>query len=194
MPNGVNNKIELPRWQSHKKVWADKIVEVSSCKQSQSEYDGGFPRSFVWRLACGEFISVSEALKTRGGDYPLGGYYVRYEDGYESWSPAKAFEEGYARTFEEGYTRIPEREISYPKLWVVIGNPQFLHIKERNWDADELLSRWLSKESAIQTAEEMVGYICTYAEVYELIGVVRVESKKYIELPEGELQPSRVLT
>jgi hypothetical protein len=25
----------------------------------------------------------------------VGGYYVRYPDGYESWSPAKAFEEGY---------------------------------------------------------------------------------------------------
>lgn len=26
-----------------------------------------------------------------------GGYYVRYVDGYESFSPAKAFEEGYDR-------------------------------------------------------------------------------------------------
>jgi hypothetical protein len=25
----------------------------------------------------------------------LGGYVVRYSDGYQSWSPAKAFEEGY---------------------------------------------------------------------------------------------------
>lgn len=26
-----------------------------------------------------------------------GGYYIQYEDGYESFSPAKAFEEGYTR-------------------------------------------------------------------------------------------------
>ena len=26
----------------------------------------------------------------------VGGYYLRYEDGYESWSPAKAFEDGYS--------------------------------------------------------------------------------------------------
>lgn len=26
-----------------------------------------------------------------------GGYFVVYEDGYESFSPAKAFEEGYTR-------------------------------------------------------------------------------------------------
>lgn len=25
----------------------------------------------------------------------VGGYYVVYEDGYESWSPAEAFEKGY---------------------------------------------------------------------------------------------------
>jgi hypothetical protein len=27
----------------------------------------------------------------------VGGYLVRYEDGYLSWSPAKAFEDGYRR-------------------------------------------------------------------------------------------------
>ena len=27
--------------------------------------------------------------------HEAGGYYVRYPDGYESWSPAEAFEEGY---------------------------------------------------------------------------------------------------
>jgi hypothetical protein len=28
----------------------------------------------------------------------VGGYFVVYTDGYESYSPAKAFEEGYTRT------------------------------------------------------------------------------------------------
>jgi plasmid stabilization system protein ParE len=37
-----------------------------------------------------------------------GGYYVRYEDGYESWSPAEAFESGYAPVREaESTTRYP---------------------------------------------------------------------------------------
>lgn len=30
----------------------------------------------------------------------VGGYYVRYADGYESWSPAEAFEEGYTKETE----------------------------------------------------------------------------------------------
>lgn len=32
----------------------------------------------------------------------VGGYYVRYEDGYESYSPAAAFEAGYTRLTGEG--------------------------------------------------------------------------------------------
>lgn len=31
----------------------------------------------------------------------VGGYYVKYADGYESWSPAKVFEEGYIEMEEE---------------------------------------------------------------------------------------------
>ena len=33
-----------------------------------------------------------------------GGYYVRYEDGYESYSPAEAFESGYTPIEEEEAT------------------------------------------------------------------------------------------
>lgn len=31
------------------------------------------------------------------GDEEDMGYYVRYEDGFESWSPTEAFEKGYSR-------------------------------------------------------------------------------------------------
>lgn len=31
----------------------------------------------------------------------IGGYYVRYKDGYESFSPAKAFEDGYHESCNE---------------------------------------------------------------------------------------------
>ncbi len=41
----------------------------------------------------------------------VGGYYVLYEDGYDSWSPAKAF--------EDGYTLIEEQKLTTTevKLW-----------------------------------------------------------------------------
>lgn len=89
-------QMPLPRWQSHKKVWGDKVIKVvdngpdcESAIQNDSH--------IIWHLSCGAFIHVSKGLKTRGGVNPLGGYYVRYQDGYESWSPAEAFEEGYTR-------------------------------------------------------------------------------------------------
>jgi hypothetical protein len=41
-------------------------------------------------------FSVSRAFVFKHNPQP-GGYYVVYEDGYESYSPAKAFEEGYTK-------------------------------------------------------------------------------------------------
>lgn len=76
-------KVQLPRWQSHKKVWADKIIGVTD-------------ETGVWLLAGGGSVETSDGLKGRvNAPTPIGGYYVQYDDGYESWSPAKAFEEGY---------------------------------------------------------------------------------------------------
>ncbi|MFA4826592.1 MAG: hypothetical protein WC593_15695 [Methanoregula sp.] len=77
----------LPQWQSHKQVGADKIVGIVN--------DGDFQ---FWSLACGIPVHVSSHLKERcGNNDPVGGYYVLYVDGFESWSPAKAFKEGYTR-------------------------------------------------------------------------------------------------
>ena len=89
----MDEKEQLPRWQSHKKVWADKIV--AAIPESPSMHGH-------WDLLCGgsRRVSLQLARRVPDGLSPVGGYYVRYEDGYESWSPAKAF--------EEGYTRIPE--------------------------------------------------------------------------------------
>ncbi len=81
---------ELPRWRSHKIVEADKITGVLD-----------EPRR--WVLACGAIVDVLPGLQARvppgenGLALAYGGYYVRYSDGFESWSPAKAFEEGYTR-------------------------------------------------------------------------------------------------
>lgn len=83
----------LPRWQSHKIVEGDKIVEVIAILG---------PRVTRWRLACGIAVDVSDALYARvpSDIEATAGYYVLYDDGYESWSPAKAFEEGYSRLGE----------------------------------------------------------------------------------------------
>lgn len=87
--------MELPKWRSHKVVQAAKIIGYTAAR------DGG---SIGWTLELdgGSFVTVSSTfiVKVPAAE-PAGGYYVRYEDGYESWSPAKAFEEGYTLVVPE---------------------------------------------------------------------------------------------
>jgi hypothetical protein len=83
---------ELPRYQSHKKVWALKIRDLHADHPSGKE---------------GEALVTPEDSRYApflvGKDYvakhapQAGGYYVVYEDGYKSFSPAEAFEGGYTR-------------------------------------------------------------------------------------------------
>lgn len=75
---------EMPLYQSHKQVRALKIVDL--------EDDG---HGSVTMLLEGDRRRVaSEGLFARYTPKP-GDYYVVYADGYESISPAAAFEEGY---------------------------------------------------------------------------------------------------
>ena len=82
--------VKLPMWQSHKIVAADKIVAAVDESPSMHGH---------WELLCGASVPVNLQLAHRvpEGINPIGGYYVRYKDGFESWSPAEAFEQGYRR-------------------------------------------------------------------------------------------------
>lgn len=77
---------ELPKYQSHKIVHALKIKDI------QLRPEGGVivvPEDEGY----GPFgLSAEYAFKH---EPKVGGYYVQYPDGYESWSPADAFESGY---------------------------------------------------------------------------------------------------
>jgi len=92
----LDEKAQLPQWQSHKRYRGDKIVRVTELGPCDELANAKDSRT-RWHLSCGVVIVVSDELKVRGAGGPEGGYYVLYEDGYESWSPAKAFEEGNTR-------------------------------------------------------------------------------------------------
>ncbi len=78
---------KLPMYACHKKVEALKIhsIDKSDADRVIISPDDGCP---------GHPVVVSTAYMAKHSPQP-GGYYVRYADGYESYSPAKAFEEGY---------------------------------------------------------------------------------------------------
>lgn len=81
---------ELPKYQSHKIVRALKIAAIETHKDGSATIapkDDGFSTLKT---------QPGYAERFKGEEIDLG-YYVCYEDGYESWSPAEAFESGYTR-------------------------------------------------------------------------------------------------
>jgi hypothetical protein len=116
---------EMPRYKSHKHVWALKIkaitfadrptiAELEEILNSQDDvpvtvnadgslsaqgvnHDEGVLGATIEPEDSGYApFPVSRAYVTKHSP-KAGGYYVVYADGYKSWSPAQAFEEGYTR-------------------------------------------------------------------------------------------------
>lgn len=75
---------ELPKYRCHKKVWALKLTSISE------DEDTGHAT-----LRSGDASREVDDRYMRRHEPEIGGYWVKYADGYESYSPAKAFEEGY---------------------------------------------------------------------------------------------------
>jgi len=133
-----HNAVELPRYKSHKHVWALKIKQItlSNPQHCTYVYKGGAVCGYEvdqpmhhgtshavvpvngrhdfkpevpskpGEEFVGAFITpVEEGFATfpvtyeymRKHNPQVGGYFVVYADGYKSWSPTQAFEEGYTR-------------------------------------------------------------------------------------------------
>lgn len=85
---------EFPQYLCHKKVWALKIKDVL---QSPPDVvvDGG---SWDLEIEDAGFSNIRVTHEWYTKHRPTsGGYFVVYADGYESFSPGAAFEEGYER-------------------------------------------------------------------------------------------------
>lgn len=85
----------LARFQCHK------IVAAGEIRGLINSTPGGKVAALMVQTADGTNSEVcpGDAFFARGTP-ALGDYYVVYDDGYASWSPAK--------TFEDGYTKISE--------------------------------------------------------------------------------------
>lgn len=83
---------EMPRYQCHKQVWALKIRAIEFA-------DDGWQSAKIAPADAGyaQFNTKDGYRPKFTGNEDDLGYYVVYADGYESWSPTKAFEEGYTR-------------------------------------------------------------------------------------------------
>ena len=83
----------LPQYQCHKKVWALKIKALEPI-----EGEGGKLAGMMMHPEESGYAPITLSGAYMSKHQPKeGGYYVVYDDGYLSWSPADAFESGYTR-------------------------------------------------------------------------------------------------
>lgn len=81
-------QMEMPKYRCHKDVWALKIAEVLNSSEP------GMARALVPEDPRYAVFSVTHEYAAKHNPQP-GGYFVVYKDGYKSFSPAEAFEDGY---------------------------------------------------------------------------------------------------
>lgn len=79
--------VEMPKYQCHKLKWALKIKSIDFNAEDGLEYLT--PEDPKYSPIP---ITIEWEMKHNPED---GGYYVVYEDGYASFSPAEAFESGH---------------------------------------------------------------------------------------------------
>ena len=87
---------EMPRYKCHKTVGALKIRDIIGDWEQEKPDDEIGSITIVPEEHGFASIEVDRAYLVRHKPQP-GGYYVVYDDGYQSFSPAKAFEAGYTR-------------------------------------------------------------------------------------------------
>ena len=88
----MNVSTPMPKYKCHKEVWALKIKKLEGTGTQEQESDGSLLMTPEEDRFSAIVLPSSYVQKHRPH---VGGYYVVYEDGYKSFSPAKAFESGY---------------------------------------------------------------------------------------------------
>lgn len=132
---------ELPKYQSHKMVWALKIKDITD---PNAATDGS--RMIVPEDEGFAPFGVDGAYM-RKHEPQIGGYYVQYKDGYKSYSPAQAFEDGYSRVYGTG------KQMSFfKKKPVVIEATQWFKNGDHPGDACVLIPR-SSMNDTVDTSE-----------------------------------------
>ena len=83
-------QMELPKYKCIKDINAVKITDIES-----HDSDGKGSHTMVFgEIGSSKFLT--DEWKARHNP-EIGGYFVVYKDGYTSYSPAAAFEEGYVK-------------------------------------------------------------------------------------------------
>lgn len=79
--------VDWPKYKCHKEVRALKILGISLPQNQAGDAELRFEEPYAPILMNREWLDKHNP--------EVGGYIVLYEDGYQSYSPAKPFEDGY---------------------------------------------------------------------------------------------------
>ena len=92
----MTEEAKMPRYKCHKEVYALKIKSIRKIPIRLGRTIGSDGAYLIpMEDGYGEiYVDYEYLFKYEPKE---GGYYVVYDDGYTSFSPAKAFEEGYTR-------------------------------------------------------------------------------------------------
>jgi hypothetical protein len=137
---------ELPRYKSHKTVYALQIDSVSTRESGEGVL------SFVDRNYGN--ITVSAAYMEKHSPV-AGGFYVVYQDGYQSFSPAHAFENGY-HLVEKTQSEVGQTEdgpINSP-----FRNPQLTERIRNDFRSHALDKKGIERVDAVRISCEELGH------------------------------------
>ncbi len=87
--NDMNAEAELPKYKCHKEVYALKIKSIEFNEVDGSAMITPDEQPFAPFRVDPVYVQKHQPK--------AGGYFIRYQDGYASWSPADVFEDGYTR-------------------------------------------------------------------------------------------------
>jgi len=82
-------EMPMPKYRSHKEVWALKIKSIVRDGEGESAIITPEEEGYAPFRVEGDYLYKHKPQ--------VGGYFVVYKDGYKSFSPAEAFEEGNTR-------------------------------------------------------------------------------------------------
>ena len=137
--------MELPRYKSHKEVWALKIKQV---RPDHFGADGGATLFFEADFYAPLDVDGRYMDKHRPQE---GGYFVQYKDGYQSFWPAEAFEDGFTPLGATGKT-LHNSTVSGARKNVkdikVVGNGDMFRLLCK---ASSEAEGWMKSTKAMQT-------------------------------------------
>lgn len=125
--------VEMPKYQSHKKVWA---LQIELSEKHEEGIELKFVESNIYaNIVITDKEEISRFEKCLGDDK---GYLVLYKGAYRSWSPTDAFEEGYSKLKSVGISNVSPKNKYFLSDFQVGVPPQNIDFYEMNEDGSKL--------------------------------------------------------